>query len=103
MRTPEGRQTLLELVSRVDVLVESFRAGTLAKMGLDEARMQQRPAQFAAHRPGSDRWVRMRVAPVMTSIFWPGLGCWACLVPQGSRRRHPVCKWAILPVVPCPV
>lgn len=41
MRTPEGRQTLLELVSRVDVLVESFRAGTLAKMGLDEARMQQ--------------------------------------------------------------
>lgn len=42
MRADEGRALLLELASRVDILVESFRTGVLAAMGLDEATLQAR-------------------------------------------------------------
>ena len=40
-RTPEGRATLHEMVSCADVLVESFRPGVLAEMGLDAATLEQ--------------------------------------------------------------
>lgn len=35
VRKPQGKALLLQLVSRVDVLVENFRAGTLERWGLD--------------------------------------------------------------------
>ncbi len=41
MRSEEGRAVLLELASKVDVLVESFRTGTLAAMGLDDDTLQR--------------------------------------------------------------
>jgi crotonobetainyl-CoA:carnitine CoA-transferase CaiB-like acyl-CoA transferase len=40
MRAQEGRALLLELARRADILVESFRTGVLAAMGLDEATLQ---------------------------------------------------------------
>jgi formyl-CoA transferase len=45
MRRPEGRELFLELVDRSDVLVESFRPGTLEKWGLA-------PERLFARRPG---------------------------------------------------
>lgn len=42
MRADEGRALLLDIASRVDILVESFRTGVLAAMGLDEATLQAR-------------------------------------------------------------
>lgn len=35
IRKPEGRELLLRLLARTDVLVENFRTGTLARWGLD--------------------------------------------------------------------
>src|SRR6516165_11320642 len=39
---PEGRALLNRLISRADVLVENFRPGTLAKLGLDYASLSTR-------------------------------------------------------------
>ena len=36
-KQPEGRALLDRLIARADVLVENFRPGTLAKLGLDGA------------------------------------------------------------------
>src|SRR5215475_13162636 len=33
-KTPDGREILERLIAKADVLVENFRAGTLARMGL---------------------------------------------------------------------
>ncbi len=41
LRSDEGRATLTRLLETADVLVENYRPGVLAKMGLDEARLQQ--------------------------------------------------------------
>ncbi|MGO4915964.1 CaiB/BaiF CoA transferase family protein [Pseudogemmobacter sp. W21_MBD1_M6] len=38
-RTEEGREAVLELVSRADVLIENFKVGGLAKYGLDYANL----------------------------------------------------------------
>jgi len=45
MRRPEGREIFLQLIDRADVLVESFRPGTLEKWGLD-------PEKLNARNPG---------------------------------------------------
>jgi formyl-CoA transferase len=45
MRRPEGQEIFLQLIDRADVLVESFRPGTLEKWGLD-------PEKLAARNPG---------------------------------------------------
>src|SRR5579862_6760370 len=36
LKHPEGRELLLALVRRADVLIENFKLGTLARMGLDD-------------------------------------------------------------------
>jgi formyl-CoA transferase/CoA:oxalate CoA-transferase len=41
-KQPDGRALLAELVARVDVLVENFRPGTLARLGLDYASLGPR-------------------------------------------------------------
>lgn len=38
-KTPEGRALVHRLIARADVLVENFRPGTLAKLGLDYERL----------------------------------------------------------------
>lgn len=45
LRRPEGQEIFLELIDRADVLVESFRPGTLEKWGLD-------PEKLATRNPG---------------------------------------------------
>ncbi|MFQ5829451.1 MAG: CaiB/BaiF CoA transferase family protein [Candidatus Methylomirabilia bacterium] len=35
LRHPEGRRILLELVAKADIVLENFRPGTMAKLGLD--------------------------------------------------------------------
>jgi len=45
LRTDEGRQTLRDLVTQADVLIQSFRPGTLAARGFG-------PADLAALKPG---------------------------------------------------
>jgi crotonobetainyl-CoA:carnitine CoA-transferase CaiB-like acyl-CoA transferase len=45
LRSPRAQQVLVELVAEADVLVENFRPGVLAKLGLD-------PERLRAERPG---------------------------------------------------
>ncbi|MEZ4616275.1 MAG: CaiB/BaiF CoA-transferase family protein [Caldilineaceae bacterium] len=40
LKTPEGQQILRELAARADVLVENFKVGALAKIGLDYPSLQ---------------------------------------------------------------
>ena len=41
LKTDAGRETLARLVTRSDVLVENFRPGVLAKLGFDQARLDE--------------------------------------------------------------
>ena len=40
LRHPEGRRIFLDLVARADVVLENFRPGTMAKLGLDYERLK---------------------------------------------------------------
>src|SRR3954470_4076744 len=40
LRTDEGKAVLARLIAGSDVLVENYRAGVLAQMGFDEARLR---------------------------------------------------------------
>ena len=42
LKHPEGRELLFRLAERADALVENFRVGTVAKLGIDYPRMQAR-------------------------------------------------------------
>lgn len=63
LKTPEGRDLALELVARSDAVVENFRPGQLAKLGLsDDALLAARPSLVIVHisgygqsGPGRDR------------------------------------------------
>jgi formyl-CoA transferase len=41
LKHPDGRDLLLELVRRADVLIENFKTGTLERMGLDDETLWQ--------------------------------------------------------------
>jgi crotonobetainyl-CoA:carnitine CoA-transferase CaiB-like acyl-CoA transferase len=42
LKKPEGRDALLELVLRYDVLLESYRPGVMARLGLDYPKLRER-------------------------------------------------------------
>lgn len=42
LKTPEGRRIVEELAMRADVVIENFKAGTLARYGLDYASLSKR-------------------------------------------------------------
>lgn len=41
LKSPKGQELLLQLISTADVMVESFRPGVLARLGLDEAALKK--------------------------------------------------------------
>jgi crotonobetainyl-CoA:carnitine CoA-transferase CaiB-like acyl-CoA transferase len=83
LRTKEGRAVLRRLVERADVLVENFRVGRLARLGLDDkalGRMNERlihlaisgygPSGPSAERPGYD-FVLQAEAGLMSITGFP--------------------------------
>ena len=70
---PRARQLIRALAARSDVLVENFRAGTLAKYGLDHESLRElnpRLVYLLGHRLRPDRPVR-RSAPATTASSRP--------------------------------
>ena len=63
LKDPLGRDALLALIEHVDVLVESFRPGVLARLGLDPRELRR-------------RWPRLIVASL---TGWGQTGPWANL------------------------
>ncbi|UTW47485.1 CoA transferase [Bacterioplanoides sp. SCSIO 12839] len=53
LKTPEGLAKALELIAEADVVLESFRPGTMKKLGIDfEQLRQQRPELITVSVPG---------------------------------------------------
>src|SRR5579872_7437395 len=46
LKSPGGRAAALALASRADVLIENFRAGAMARLGLDYESLQQANARL---------------------------------------------------------
>ena len=58
-KRPEGRRILDHLLDRADVVVENFRPGTLARLGLDYASLKDaHPKLVFARSPASGRRAR---------------------------------------------
>ena len=80
LRRPEGKEILLQLVYISDVLLESFRPGTLERWGLGPDVLQGRnpglPARSAHARPRPPR----RIEPRRTAI----VVCDGCVWPIGD-------------------
>lgn len=53
MKTPTGLEQALALIDTADVIIESFRPGVMAQLGVDFARLQaERPALITLSMPG---------------------------------------------------
>ncbi len=53
LKTPEGLEEALELISEVDIVVESFRPGVMKRLGIDFAALrEERPELIALSIPG---------------------------------------------------
>ncbi len=53
LRAPEARDLLLELVAKADVVVENFRPGHMARLGLDDATLRaNNPGLIISHISG---------------------------------------------------
>ena len=69
LRQPEGREVFLRLVDRADVLVESFRPGTLEKWGLDPEKLRVRnPGLVVARLSGYGQTGPMSRRPGYASV-----------------------------------
>ena len=92
VRTPEGKQVVLDLLADADVVVENFRVGVMKRFGLDYASLAERFPQLVylsvsaygqdgpmADRPGFD--------PVLQAEF----GMMSLTgEPDGRPMRHPL-------------
>lgn len=69
LRKPEGRELFLRLVDRADVLVESFRPGTMEKWGLSpESLAERRPGLVTARVSGYGQTGPMSTRPGYASV-----------------------------------
>ena len=66
-KAPEGRAALEQLIAKADVLVENFRPGTLAKLGLDYATLApRRPRLVYCSISGFGQTGPRKTSPVTT-------------------------------------
>lgn len=67
LRTPQGLQAARGLVAQADVVIENFRPGKLAQLGLDyESASRDKPALVWAAISASARTARCAIAPPTT-------------------------------------
>ncbi|HYF58280.1 MAG TPA: CoA transferase [Burkholderiaceae bacterium] len=70
VRTPRGRELLLELLPRVDVLVENFRPGTMDRWGLDLATLRRaHPGLIVLRLTGFGQTGPLAARPGFARIF----------------------------------
>ena len=89
LKTAEGRAACRALVERADVLLEGFRPGVLARLGLDPAELTAaHPGLVVVSISGFGQEARTATGPPTTcrSRPWPG-----CSTP--TRPRCPGSRW----------
>lgn len=76
LKRPEGRDALLRLVERADVLIESYRPGVMTRLGLDYATLHERNPRIvvcALSGYGQDGPYSQRVGHDLNYIGYAGL------------------------------
>lgn len=90
VRTPEGRTLLLRMLSRFDVLVENFRAGTLERWGLDMSTLlEANPRLVVLRLTGFGQSGPYRARPGFARIFEAMSGLTHLIGTPESGPQHP--------------
>ena len=77
LKHPAGREALLRLVDGADALLESYRPGVMARLGLDCATLHTRnPQLVVCASPATARMAPTASAPGMTSTTSAMRACW---------------------------
>jgi alpha-methylacyl-CoA racemase len=90
LKHPEGREALLRLVDRADVLIESFRPGVMGRLGLAHETLSKRNPQLvvcAISGYGQDGPYNQRAGHDLNYIGYAGL--LAHLMPPGQPPTLP--------------
>lgn len=108
LKTPEGREVLGRLVDRADVLVENFRPGVMARLGLDWETLHARNPRLVlgsisgfgqtgpyAERPGFDQ-VAQGMGGLMSITGLPGQGPVRAGIPVADLSAGLFCAMGIL-------
>ena len=87
LRSNSGRQAARELAGPVDVVVQSWRPGVAARLGLDyEHLAAANPASSSVRSPGLARTGRRRRSRAMRRSWRPRPGSWRMRIGLGTRR-----------------
>ena len=102
LKDARGRDAFLALAQRADVIVESFRPGVVAALGVDYERSRRSiPASSMRRSAATARTARARTSPDTTSTTWAMPECStrparATDRPRFATCRSPIC-WAARP------
>lgn len=94
LKSADDRAVLLEMVESADILLEGFRPGVMARLGLDYETLAQRNRRLVhpAASPAMDRPAPTPSVPVTTSTTWVTPGCSTRWVWPAVLRRCPTCR-----------
>jgi len=90
---PEGREILLGLIDKADVLLENFKAGTMARLGLDEPSVRgRRPSLIYCSITGYGQTGPYAARPGYDGVFQAQSGLMNITGPADDEPNSKPCK-----------
>jgi crotonobetainyl-CoA:carnitine CoA-transferase CaiB-like acyl-CoA transferase len=104
LKVPEGRDAVLRLAERADVLIEGYRPGVAERLGLgpDDV-LGVNPALVYARMTGWGQDGPWRTRPATTSTMSPSPARWRRSARKAARLRSRSTCWATSLPAPAPV